>query len=231
MSHRSKVSVAPRIVWPWSIRIASSANEPTRVSHAQGRRLGVILRASGSCALIRRVTPFCGLSSVLRFPECGRTPAPTHPAAGQRHTRSRRKAGGLDVVADLASPLPATVTAELLGVPTEDFGLFKKWSDDLAGSFTWSPDTMHRAHVALRSLTAYVAQLVAQQPRSASDSVLDAPRPARADGGLTNDDELLAQCVMRCFRATKQRPISSVLRRWRCSTTPSSWRADAPTPS
>ncbi len=50
--------------------------------------------------------------------------------------------GAMDVIRDLASPLPATVIAELLGVPTNDLDLFKRWSDDLADSFTWAPDSM-----------------------------------------------------------------------------------------
>jgi pimeloyl-[acyl-carrier protein] synthase len=37
-----------------------------------------------------------------------------------------------DVVADVAIPLPATVIAELLGVPVEDLSRFKRWSDDFA---------------------------------------------------------------------------------------------------
>jgi len=69
--------------------------------------------------------------------------------------------GAMDVIRDLAYPLPATVIAELIGVPTDDLNLFKQWSDDLADSFTWAPDTMRRAHAALMSLTAYVSDLVA----------------------------------------------------------------------
>ncbi len=38
----------------------------------------------------------------------------------------------LDVIRDLAYPLPVTVIAEILGVPSEDREAFKRWSDDLA---------------------------------------------------------------------------------------------------
>src|SRR6202521_2782028 len=40
--------------------------------------------------------------------------------------------GEMDVIADFAAPLPAIVTAEMLGVPTEDHSDLKKWSADFA---------------------------------------------------------------------------------------------------
>ena len=36
----------------------------------------------------------------------------------------------MDVIADFAAPLPAIVTAEMLGVPTSDHLQLKKWSAD-----------------------------------------------------------------------------------------------------
>jgi cytochrome P450 len=46
--------------------------------------------------------------------------------------------GKMDLISDLAYPLPATVIAELLGVPVEDHDLFKKWADQLLGSTSGS---------------------------------------------------------------------------------------------
>src|SRR3989454_8153890 len=42
-------------------------------------------------------------------------------------------AGEMDVMRDLAYPLPVTVMAELLGIPTELREDFKRWSDALVG--------------------------------------------------------------------------------------------------
>ena len=40
--------------------------------------------------------------------------------------------GRADIVADLASPMPAIVTAEMLGVPVSDHEKLKQWSIDFA---------------------------------------------------------------------------------------------------
>jgi len=51
--------------------------------------------------------------------------------------------GRMDVIADLAEPLPCIVTAEMLGVPVEDHRQLKAWSQDFAemlGNFQHNPD-------------------------------------------------------------------------------------------
>lgn len=106
-----------------------------------------------------------------------------------------------DLIADFAYPLPATIIAELLGVPTADLDLFKSWSDDLAGSFTWAPDTMRRAHAAIEELTAYVGGLVARQRQAPGDTLLGALLQAQTEGAGLGDEELVAQGVMLLFAA------------------------------
>src|SRR5215210_6956246 len=45
--------------------------------------------------------------------------------------RAGRRRGGVELVADYALPLPATVIAELLGVPAQDHARFHRWSSKL----------------------------------------------------------------------------------------------------
>ena len=50
--------------------------------------------------------------------------------------------GGFEVMEAFANPLPAIVTAEMLGVPTSDHELLKSWSQDFAemlGNFQHNP--------------------------------------------------------------------------------------------
>jgi cytochrome P450 len=107
--------------------------------------------------------------------------------------------GDMDVIADLAYPLPTTIIAELLGVPVQDIEIFKQWSDAIAGSFTWAPDTMHRAYIAIVELTAYIAELIRSRHPTADDTLLNVLLRAQADDGALTDEDLLAQCVMLLF--------------------------------
>jgi cytochrome P450 len=55
--------------------------------------------------------------------------------------------GTADLIADFAYPLPASVIAGMIGVPIEDLGQFKTWSDEIAtfvGSALATPDKRER---------------------------------------------------------------------------------------
>ena len=108
-------------------------------------------------------------------------------------------AGGLDIVADLGYPLPGRIISELLGVPLNDLDLVKRWSDDLAGSFTYAPETMHRAYVAITQLTEYMDGLARRSSRSSSQTVLDVLIGAREADAMLDKDDLVAQAVMLLF--------------------------------
>jgi len=70
--------------------------------------------------------------------------------------------GQMDVIHDLAYPLPIIVIAEMLGLPAEERKRFKEWSDDLfavIGLVRHSPNLMDRASQSLAEMTDYVTTL------------------------------------------------------------------------
>ncbi|HSD10012.1 MAG TPA: cytochrome P450, partial [Candidatus Binatia bacterium] len=74
-----------------------------------------------------------------------------------------REVGRMDLIADLAYPLPAMVIAEMLGVPVEDRGRFRAWSRDLAPTIDPMilPDQLERAAAAIGQFADYFAHLIA----------------------------------------------------------------------
>jgi cytochrome P450 len=109
--------------------------------------------------------------------------------------------GRMDVIRDLAYPLPATVIAEMLGVPHEDRDRFKKWSDDtaaLSGNLpgNLSEDVLRRAAEGVRQLRAYFAGIVAQRRIEPRDDLITALVKAQQEGDRLNEAELLANAVL-----------------------------------
>lgn len=111
--------------------------------------------------------------------------------------------GRMDLIADLAYPLPVTVIAEMLGVPPEDRDKFKHWSNDLsriaggAGSAAeMSLEEYRRVGQAFQELTAYFAKVVAERRVQPRDDLLSALARAEEAGDRLNEDELYANAAL-----------------------------------
>ncbi len=85
--------------------------------------------------------------------------------------------GRMDLIADLAYPLPAIVIAEMLGVPHDDHEQFKAWSADFATSFDVDPSRPEREAQAVKGVAAlldYVAELVERRRTERHDDLVQA---------------------------------------------------------
>ncbi len=108
-------------------------------------------------------------------------------------------AGRMDVLADFANLLPATVTAEMLGVPVSDRDQLKTWSADFAemlGNFQHNPD---RAMTLLRSLNEmveYFRARIREQAVDPRDGLVHALASAEIDGDRLTEDEVIANLIL-----------------------------------
>ncbi|MFO7250293.1 MAG: cytochrome P450 [Actinomycetes bacterium] len=111
-----------------------------------------------------------------------------------------RERGRLELVADLAYPLPVTVIAELLGVPAADRGLFRRWADALLWQDTEISlhKSAERRRAELRDtlgpwreLTAYLAAHAAERRRRPRDDLLTRLVEAEVDGERLPDPQVV----------------------------------------
>jgi len=95
----------------------------------------------------------------------------------------------MDVIHDLAYPLPVMVIAELLGLPASDRARFKKWSDDLfaiLGTMRKESHLMERAAQSLAEMTDYVKTLSRRRRERPGDDLLGALLSVSEDDGLSS---------------------------------------------
>jgi cytochrome P450 len=108
--------------------------------------------------------------------------------------RERKRKGGTDLVAGYALPLPATVIAELLGVPAEDHAKFHGWSNRLV-SVSSGRDIL-RALPAALSFVRYLRNLVERHRADPEDDLITALIRAEEAGDKLSEDELLAMAFL-----------------------------------
>ncbi len=108
-------------------------------------------------------------------------------------------AGEMDLIADFAGPLPAIVTAKLLGVPVEDHARLHAWVLDLAevlGNFQHHPDRMAEIVQSLQLLKAYVSAQIEEQRNQPNEGLIHALLTAEVDGQHLTDDEVIANTII-----------------------------------
>ncbi|MBJ7596569.1 MAG: cytochrome P450 [Candidatus Nephthysia bennettiae] len=114
----------------------------------------------------------------------------------------RGRAGGrrrMDVIADLGAPLPAIVTTEMLGVPSDDWEKLKAWSTDFAemlGNFQHNPGRITRVLQSVEEMTAYFREAVRQQAETPTEGLVNALAHAEVDGDRFSEDEVVANLIV-----------------------------------
>src|SRR5258705_1167096 len=107
--------------------------------------------------------------------------------------------GHVDVIADLAEPLPCIVTAEMLGVPVEDYQQLKAWSQDFAemlGNFQHNPDRVPRILKSVEEMTAYFRSAMREQRLRPRGGLASSLMNAEIDGDRLSDEEVIANSIV-----------------------------------
>lgn len=108
-------------------------------------------------------------------------------------------AGRMEVIADFAAPLPAIVTAEMLGVPTSDHQQLKSWSADFAemlGNFQHNPNRVMRVRRSLEGMLEYFRRMIAELRKKPRPGLINSLLTAEVQGDRLSDAEVIANSIL-----------------------------------
>jgi cytochrome P450 len=106
--------------------------------------------------------------------------------------------GSMDVIADLALPVPSTMICEMMGVPIADRDRFTEWTANathLLAALLAPPDVIERGVAAATALREYFEALIAERRRHLTDDILSDLIRAEEAGDRLSPSELLSQSV------------------------------------
>ncbi|MFE3186585.1 cytochrome P450 [Streptomyces violascens] len=130
--------------------------------------------------------------------------APTVHRLAERLVDDFCAAGGGDLLAQVAEPLPVAVIAEMLGIPEADRPLLRPWSAAICGMYELNPGEETAAHAVRASVefSSYLRELIAARRHNPGDDLVSALIAAyddesggRAAARLT-EQEMISTCVL-----------------------------------
>jgi cytochrome P450 len=103
--------------------------------------------------------------------------------------------GEMDLIADLAFPLPFAVISEMLGMPDGDSAQLREWSHTLVKilDFTIGPEELMAAVMAGENLREHIAGVIEWKRSNLGDDLLSALILAEDNGDVLSDIELVDQ--------------------------------------
>jgi cytochrome P450 len=105
--------------------------------------------------------------------------------------------GEMDVIHDLAYPLPVKVIAEMLGVPDRDRDRFKHWSDEIVRTLGVSNlDDFRRSKRAGDELRAYLEGVAEERRREPQEDLISGLLRAEEEGDKLSLAEVFATCSL-----------------------------------
>lgn len=106
--------------------------------------------------------------------------------------------GRMDVIADLALPVPATVICEMMNVPLADRDHFTEWTaaaTHLLAAALAPPDVLERGIAAASALRDYFVDLIAERRARLGDDLLSELIRAEEAGDRLSTSELISQSI------------------------------------
>ncbi len=105
--------------------------------------------------------------------------------------------GEVDIVEQLARPLPAIVIAEMLGLPEVDRQQFRAWAHRMLGiTAVGEPALIEEATVASEELVAYFKDVIEQKRAQPDDGIISQLIVAEEEGDRLTAQEMYSTCTL-----------------------------------
>ena len=112
----------------------------------------------------------------------------------------REQDGPVDLISSFAFPLPMLVIAAMLGIPRDDYRLFRSLAADVAAAIDFPVDGLEefvaRVDRSTAELSAYFRDLIAARRAQPGEDLLTSLITAADQEGRLSEDELIATCLL-----------------------------------
>jgi cytochrome P450 len=109
-----------------------------------------------------------------------------------------RDTGSMEVVGELAYPLPVTVICELLGIPASDREINRRWAATTAATVDVGVSTQGQrdaSEQAMREWDSYIRALLAEKRKKPGTALLDDMLAVEDEGARFTEDEITANAT------------------------------------
>lgn len=107
--------------------------------------------------------------------------------------------GRMDVVGDLAYPLPANIIADMFGMPAEERDRLRDWSKEIGAVFSTSDaERLMVSQDCVLEMQDYLRVIVADRRTNPRDDLISMFVAAEREGTV-DEDEIVANCVLLLF--------------------------------
>ncbi|MEU6403812.1 cytochrome P450 [Streptomyces sp. NPDC046985] len=125
------------------------------------------------------------------------------------------RAGGGDLLTDVAEPLPVAVIAEMLGIPEPDRAPLRPWSAAICGMYELNP-TPEAAALAVRAsaeFSQYLRELIAARRRAPGEDLISGLIAAHDEGDRLTEQEMVSTAVL-LLNAGHEATVNATVNGW-----------------
>ncbi len=105
----------------------------------------------------------------------------------------------MDIISELAEPMPYTITAEMMGVPVQDASQLKEWSQDFArllGNFQHDAEQARTISRSVEEMTKYFRAAIVATRKQPREGLIYSFITASVDDDRFTDDEIVANAIV-----------------------------------